>query len=235
MLFGYARVSTLEQAADDRTSLQEQERVIRGMAMAMGIGQFDLQIFTDAGVSARIPFTQRPAGRELYDLAKRGDTVVGSKLDRLFRDALDAQYVYKNFKDAGIDLILYDMGNEPVTRDGMSKFFFSMLSAFADLERNRIAERMKEGKNAKAAKLGYVGGQAPYGYKIQGEGRAAVIVPDEAEMKVIDAIRSSERRSPMRVAEDLKEAGYLNRNGKPFLHVQVQRLRNRAPVDVAQQ
>ena len=36
MLLGYARVSTGEQAAEDKSSLETQEKIIRGYAMAKG-------------------------------------------------------------------------------------------------------------------------------------------------------------------------------------------------------
>ena len=44
MLLGYTRVSTLDQAADNRTSLDEQERVIRGIAMVRGVDKMDVTI-----------------------------------------------------------------------------------------------------------------------------------------------------------------------------------------------
>lgn len=215
MLFGYVRVSTLEQARDDRTSLQEQERVIRGLAMSMGIGQYDLQIYSDAGVSAAIPLVERPAGRDMLRAAKPGDVIVASKLDRMFRDALDAQRTYKRLKMDGIDLILYDMGLDPVTKDGMSKFFFTMLSAFADLERCRIAERMADGRRAKRERGGHIGGQAPYGFEKIGEGRAAIVKPVPAEQEVIKFVASLP--SKMRLV-DIKKAldnsGHKPRSGK---------------------
>lgn len=228
MLLGYLRVSTFEQARDDRTSLAEQERVIKGMAMAMGIGQFDLQIYCDPGVSGSIALEDRPEGGKLYADAKRGDTVVASKLDRLFRDALDAQNVYKEFKKRGVHLILYDMGVEPVTKDGMSKFFFTMLSAFADLERCRIGERMMDGKAAKKRAGGHIGGDAPYGFRKIGEGRAARLEPDPDEQKIVKVVNDNCYKTPGGVHRILRSQGLKTRTGKDFQIVQVKRLLARA-------
>ncbi len=223
MLFGYIRVSSLEQALDDRTSLDTQRRVINGIAMARGVGQFDLQIFCDPGVSASIPLKDRPEGSKLWDAAKEGDVIVVSKLDRIFRDALDAQTSYKEFKRRKVDLICYDMGVDPITRDGMSKFFFTMLSAFADLERNRINERMQEGKRAKKEKGGHVGGEAPYGYRIVGEGREARLEVDPTDQEVIQIVFENRhlRRGINRI---LASKGYTSRTGKRFQAVQIDRM-----------
>lgn len=228
MLLGYTRVSTSEQAGDDRTSLAEQERVIKGMAMAMGIGQFDLQVYSDPGVSGSIALENRPEGGKLYNDAKRNDTVVASKLDRLFRDALDAQNVYKEFKKRGVHLILYDMGVEPVTKDGMSKFFFTMLSAFADLERTRIGERMMDGKAAKKRAGGHIGGSAPTGFKKIGEGRAARLEPDPDEQKILKVVSENLYKSPGGIRRILRSQGLVSRTGKVFQVNQVQRLMARA-------
>jgi len=224
MLLGYTRVSTLEQALDDRTSLDVQRRVIQGLGMSKGVGAYDLQIFSDPGVSASIPLKDRPEGGKLWAAAEKGDIIIASKLDRLFRDALDAQTCYKEFKKRGIDLILYDMGVEPVTRDGMSKFFFTMLSAFADLERNRINERMAEGKRAKKEKGGHIGGQAPFGYKIVGSGRDAVLEPVEQEQEALAVMRENRHLKLGGIRRVLRSRGLTTRTGKTFQYVQLQRI-----------
>ena len=87
MLLGYTRVSTLDQAADNRTSLDEQERVIRGIAMVRGVDKMDVTIYSDPGISGAVPLRFRPEGKKLLAEMKAGDTVVASKLDRMFRAA----------------------------------------------------------------------------------------------------------------------------------------------------
>ena len=144
MWLGYCRVSTAEQAGDDRTSLEEQERVIRGAAMAQGISQYDLQVFVDRGVSGSVPLRDRPEGRRLLD-ARRRDTVIVSKLDRLSRNLLDALVTFEDFKERGVDLVVYEYGFAPVTSDSsVGKLMFNIMATFADFERSRIRERMQE-------------------------------------------------------------------------------------------
>ena len=49
MFLIYTRVSTLEQAEDNRTSLGEQERICRGIAMAKGVDKLDIAVYSDPG------------------------------------------------------------------------------------------------------------------------------------------------------------------------------------------
>ena len=228
MIFGYTRVSTTEQAADGTTSLEEQARVIRGYAMAKGVTAFDLQIFTDAGVSGSIALRWRPAGQEMLEQLKPGDTVVAAKLDRIFRNSLDALKTFTAFKEQGIHLVLFDLGIEPVTGEsGMSKVIFQVMSAFADHERERIRERMLDGKKAKKAKGGHTGGEAPFGYRIVGSKRDARLEIDDNEQKVIQEVLARKDKPLCTIERELKEQGFLTRDGTPFMHPTIRRILQR--------
>lgn len=224
MYHGYVRCSTVEQA--DGATLDEQRRVINGMAIAKGIGSWDLSIYEDVGVSGSKPLRFRPEGLRLWEAAQQGDTVVASKLDRLFRNALDALSVLNAWKAKGVDLVLYDLGPEPVTRDGgIAKLFFTMAAAFAEHERERIRERIAEGKAAKRHRGGHLGGPAPTGFRIEGHGREARPVPCEREQEIMRTLREwGLDINPVVAAKKLTEMGHLSRAGKPFKAIQVQRL-----------
>jgi DNA invertase Pin-like site-specific DNA recombinase len=86
-------------------------------------------------------------------------------------------------------LILVDCSTEPVTDNGAGKLFFSILASVAEFEKSRIADRMREGRQGKAARGGHIGGQAPYGYRVEGKGRGATLVPVEAEKAIVQAVR----------------------------------------------
>lgn len=225
MILGYCRVSTTEQAADGTTSLQEQDRVIRGYAMTKGIGAYDLQIYVDAGVSGSIALRNRPAGEELLEAARPGDIVVAAKLDRIFRNSLDALWTYNEFKKKGIHLVLFDMGTTPITDDGgLSKVFFSIMSAFADHERERIRERVLDGKRAKKAKGGHIGGHTPFGWRVVGQGREARLEPNEDERKIIQEIVALRGKPVSLVVREVNAKGLRTRSGKPFHYSQIERV-----------
>ena len=70
--YGYTRVSTDEQALEGQ-SLDAQERALEAMCARAGVTL--TRMFVDAGVSARTPLRERPAGRQLMEALKRGDQV----------------------------------------------------------------------------------------------------------------------------------------------------------------
>jgi DNA invertase Pin-like site-specific DNA recombinase len=121
---------------------------------------------------------------------KPGDTVIVAKLDRAFRNAADALATSEAWKKRGIDLIVADMGNEPVMQNGVSRMFFGMLALVAEFERERLKERTAEGRAAKREGGGHIGGSAPFGYRKIGAGRAARLEPDPAQQEAIATIRT---------------------------------------------
>ena len=232
MLLGYARVSTAEQAADDRSSLETQEKIIRGYAMAKGFSQFDTAVYTDPGVSASIPLRYSPSGKQLLEDAKAGDTIIASKLDRMFRSASDALNMVEIFKEKDINLVLFDLGSEPINSSGLAQFFFTIIAAVAQLERTMIKERVMGGKKVKKAKGGHIGGKTPYGYRVVGHGRDARLEAVEKEQQVISTVKEWLNEQPYAsiysTTQMLTGQGLTARNGKPFFTMQVKRIMDRA-------
>lgn len=223
-IYGYIRVSTVEQGADGKTSLDEQTRLIRGVAMMRN----DLSpvIFSDVGVSGSMALWDRPSGRLMGEKLKSGDILVASKMDRIFRSALDALRSIEELRARGVSLILADMGPDAVTESASAKLFFTMLAAFAEFERFRIAERMADGKRAKKDRGGAIGGLAPYGFDIVGSGAAAKLTPDPEEQAIIRRAMDlrDEGHSLSRVSDILASDGLKSRVGRPFQAEQIRRM-----------
>jgi hypothetical protein len=106
-VFGYARVSTVQQA-DEGQSLDVQQRVIAGYAQMHGL-TID-KTFVERGVSGSKPLGDRPEGAALLAALQPGDTVITPKLDRMFRSALDALDVLGKLKAGGVNLHMIDLG-----------------------------------------------------------------------------------------------------------------------------
>ena len=224
MLFTYARVSTVEQAADGAVSIAEQQRKCRALATMRGVPNDDVVDIVDAGVSGSVPLSERPAGKDMLGDIRAGDVIVACKLDRLFRSASDALATAESLKKKGVDLILIDMGIEPVTGNGAAKMFFGVLALMAEFERDRINERTAEGRKGKRARNGFMGGVAPFGYRVDGEGRDAVLVPDENEQEIVGIVRAMTPQGPYSIAKHLTERGLLTRTGRPWQRVQIERI-----------
>ena len=182
MLFGYVRYSTTGQG--DGTTIEDQKNRIRGAAMMRGAGS-DIVIYEDKAVSGSIPLGDRPAGARLLSEIEAGDMMIAAKCDRLFRSASDALATVEQLKARGIGVILADIGPDPVTENGTAKLFFSLLASFAEWEKVRILERMQDGRSGKRRHGGHIGGSAPIGFRVQGHGREATLVPDPAEQEIV--------------------------------------------------
>jgi DNA invertase Pin-like site-specific DNA recombinase len=86
----------------------------------------------------------RPKFKELLSLLKEGDTLVVTKLDRFARSTVDAINTVKELFDRGVKVHILNMGLVENTPTG--RLVFSVMSAFAEFERDMIVERTQEGK-----------------------------------------------------------------------------------------
>ena len=125
----------------------------------------------------------------MLQVAKSGDVIVAAKMDRLFRSAIDALQTADELKRSGVDLVLLDIGTDPVTGNGVGKMFFGIMSCIAEFERDKIRERTEEGRRSKRARRGFMGGGVPIGFKVQGKGRDAQLEEDEREQAAIAKVK----------------------------------------------
>ncbi len=177
-VYGYVRVSTTKQA--DGESLTVQTRQLEGYALQHG---FTLEAtLSEEGVSGSVPLAERPVGGPLLDLLGRGDVLVAAKLDRLFRSAADALVTAETLKKRGVALHLLDLGGD-VTGGGMGRFFFTMVAAFAEAERDRIKERIHAAKRHQKAEGRFMGGKRPpFGFSVDAKGN---LVEDDREQQAV--------------------------------------------------
>lgn len=179
--YGYARVSTLQQA-DEGESLDVQQRVIGGYAQMHGLAVD--RVFVERGVSGSRPLAERPEGAALLAALRPGDTVITPKLDRMFRSALDALGVLGELKSRGVSLHMIDLGGD-VTGNGISKLVFTILSAVAEAERDRTRERIAEVKADQRKRGRFLGGSVPFGWRREGE----KLVPEPEQQAAIEKMR----------------------------------------------
>jgi len=172
-VYGYVRVST-DRQADDGESLGTQKRIIEGYAMMNGLALDS--IFVERGVSGSKPLGERPDGARLLAVLNARDAVITAKLDRMFRSALNALDVLGRLKERDVALHIIDLGGD-VTGNGISKLVFTILSAVAEAERDRIRERIRDVKADQRKRQRYLGGIVPFGWQI-GEDGALIELPE---------------------------------------------------------
>ena len=172
----YVRVSTGKQDL----SLEAQEERIRAYCVAHGLEL--VEVIRERAISGKLKLAKRPEGARIAKLTAEGVChIVALKLDRLFRNAVDALSHVEEWEQAGIALHLVDMGGQSVnTGSSMGKMLITMLAGFAEFERNMIAERTTAALRHKKAH-GEVYNHLPYGY-IAEDG---ALLPDASEQAVI--------------------------------------------------
>ena len=136
---GYARVSTLDQ----NLALQQDALKEAGCE----------KIFIEQMSGA---VTDRPALREALDYARRGDTLIVWKLDRLARSMKQLIETIESLRLRGIGFRSLTEAIDTTTAQGV--LVFHMFSALAEFERALIRERTRAGLAA-AKRAGRVGGR----------------------------------------------------------------------------
>lgn len=201
-VFAYCRVSTQRQV-DEGHSLDVQRRQIEGYALMHGLHLDD--VIVEEGVSGSEPIRKRPAGGALFARLQAGDVLIASKLDRMFRSALDALTVVDELKAKGIKLHLLDLGGD-IAGNGLSKLFLTIAAAFAEAEKDRIRERIANTKADQKAQGRYLGGTPPFGFRVAADGS---LEPDPAQQTAIREIRKlhGEGRSLRKIAGELTARG----------------------------
>jgi DNA invertase Pin-like site-specific DNA recombinase len=199
-VFGYVRVSTDTQAEDGQ-SLAVQQRQLEGWAMQHGKPLDALHV--EAGISGGVPFADRPEGGKLWATLKKGDVLIAARLDRVFRSAGDCLSVVETLKTRGVSLYLLDLngGADDVSGNGIARLFLTIVSAFAEFERDRIGERIRQTKRAQKARGEYLGGKPRFGWRMAGDGRVLVPMPQEQAALVRMRTLRNEGLSLRKIAE----------------------------------
>jgi DNA invertase Pin-like site-specific DNA recombinase len=208
-VFGYARVSTNEQSINGQ-SLATQQRQLEGWAQMQDLRLDRVVVET---VSGGVEFARRPEGGKLLAELQCVDVLAVTKLDRFSRNLFDCLGVSEMLQERGVSLYLLDVNpSDPVTGNGMSKLFMSMLGAFSEFERSRIGERIREIKQQQKARGEFTGGPPPFGFR-HDEHKEMVPVPEQQaairQMRRLKAKGLSLRAIAARMAESGVRIGHV--------------------------
>lgn len=187
----------------------------------------DAVFFEDRFRSGR--HARRAGLRGLLEALEPGDVVVVTRLDRLARDS--ALAVHLEFEIERVrESRLVSLAGEGTSIDGppdpTAVFLRRVLAAQAELQAAQASSSTKAALAVKRAAGRSTNGVASYGNKVGADG---LIVPDEAEQKILAAIMTFTRgrlweASPQEVANFLTRQGHRNRAGRPFDRTGVLRL-----------
>jgi site-specific DNA recombinase len=217
----YCRIS--KDTEDKGLGVQRQERLCRELAERDGIAVLD-QALVDNDISAYDRRRKRPAFEQLVDMLRRGavDGVVTYHIDRLYRRTTDLERLVDIVESTGATVRTVSAGNVDLgTASGRG--IARMLGAAAQMEVERLGERVAAKHHELAMKGSAPGGRPPYGYTraIDADGRARgtyLVNPAEAAVVRRMADRILEGASLLKVARELTADGIPSREGRPWHH-----------------
>lgn len=139
------------------------------------------KIFQDKGYSGKN--TDRPALQRMMIAVRRGeiDKIIVYRLDRISRSITDFGRIWETLKEHGAEFVSVSEKFDTSTPVGRAMVYIIMV--FAQLERETIAERVKDNYDQRAKRGAFMGGPAPFGFDIKKTaicGKAAsMLVPNE--------------------------------------------------------
>ena len=145
--------------------------------------------FYDAATSGSTLFDEREFGAEIYHNIQRGDYLIVSSLDRLFRNKVDGFRVLEKLERKGVKRVVLDLPDihnitDPVLQDMVE----SNMVFYAHIFRRMVSRKMiDDNAHKRNAGVPYTF-VAPIGWKIIGEGKNRQYRIDKAERRYCDKI-----------------------------------------------
>ena len=147
--YGYARVSSREQA--ENSSLQSQK------AELMKLGVLEENIYLEIG-SATDVIENRPVLFKLINqILKEGDLLAVTKLDRCSRNTLSFLQLKNQLAEKGVAFWVLDLPRDYLENSSSSQLISTALAAIAEFETARRKERQRQGIEAAKEKNKYTG------------------------------------------------------------------------------
>ena len=210
----YARVSTEQQATDDKTSLSEQLLAIRKYAESHGYEIVD-EIAEE--MSGRRQDTE--GLEKIRDAADSGriGTVIVYKWNRLARTVARFESFMLEMKLAGVDVVSLD-GQSNATPTG--RMFNRLMAVFSEYQRDDLVETMQQGKRGIARQGKVVPSRfAPYGFEYDRDSRTYRVDEERMEsVRTLFRMVGAEGEALWAVKRAFDAAGVPTTKGAPHWH-----------------
>lgn len=183
--YAYYRTSELE-------TTQQGEKLSADLAsenLAIQTYCLEKQWFMTATISDErcswgLVFDRRENGSKLIERLRSGDSLIVSKLERIFSSCQDALCTMHELRRRRVSLHVVDLGGD-ITDPGFTISFEKLAVAFSQLDRRKSTERIKGVKLTQREQGRYLGGSRPFGYMIHENGR---LIENPMEQRVLKQI-----------------------------------------------
>ena len=212
---GYIRVSTKEQAGDERYGVDVQKKEIEKYAKENGYRISEWFIDKISGVEEDRPEWNKVLMAEDV-MNPPFEAVIVFKSDRVARDIKLYFYYLFLLEKKGIKLLSVEE-----QFDGeLANVYRALILFCAEQERKNIALRTSHGRKLKASVGGYAGGRVPLGYYVD-KGRLVIDLFEKPIIEYIFKLNDTTNDkgyalSYREITERVNKACYKQRNGKPF-------------------
>lgn len=174
----------LSRDSDTSTSVDSQIAACKAYAKARGWRVLFIAE-PDVDISGASRLEDRPGMSQVLDALGTADFILAAKLDRYARSVLEFSRLLRAAEEAGTTLLTADGTLSPDT----SKLVVHVLSAFAEYERDMIKSRIIASKEHLRTVGRWLGGLAPYGYKlIKRDGGTYLDIDTDAVAVIRDCI-----------------------------------------------
>ncbi|MCI1930878.1 MAG: recombinase family protein [Clostridia bacterium] len=200
----------LRQSVDKKDSISIETQLEKCLKESNG----KYMVFSDKGFSGKD--TNRPQFQKMMKLIKEGkiNRIIVYRLDRFSRSIADFSALWQVLSANGVEFISVNERFDTSTPIGRAMLYIIM--SFAQLERETIAERIRDNYFSRLEKGIWPGGPAPYGFdiikkNIQGK-NFSVLSENEnaANVKEIFDLYSSEKVSLGEIGKYMRQKGDNN-------------------------
>jgi DNA invertase Pin-like site-specific DNA recombinase len=208
---GYVRVSTTGQAVEG-VSLDAQREKVKAYCELHGLEL--VAVHADEGISGRRADNRPGLQRALADVCKRKAVLVVYSLSRLARSTRDCIALSERLEKCGADVA--SITEKLDTTSSMGRFFFTLMAALGQLERDQVSERTIVAMSHMRRLRRRISRHVPYGYDLGTDGKT--LVPNAREAARIGVMRRARAagKSYASIAESLNSKGVAPKTGKQW-------------------
>jgi site-specific DNA recombinase len=206
---GYVRVSTADQAAEG-VSLDAQREKIHAYSALHGLEL--LAVHADEGLSGKRADNRPGLQAALAEVCRAKGVLVVYSLSRLARSTRDCIALAERLERAGADVA--SITEKLDTTSSMGRFFFTLMAALGQLERDQIVERTTAAMSHLRRQGRRISGHVPFGFVLSGNGEMLVTEPQEAEVLARMRAAREAGESLRSIADSLNAMAVRPRAGK---------------------
>ncbi len=149
----------------------------------------EFKVFSDKGYSGKN--IDRPAFKEMMKLVEHGgvERIIVYRLDRISRSITDFGRIWDFLNSHHTEFVSVNEKFDTSTPVGRAMVYIIMV--FAQLERETIAERIKDNYHQRARRGAFLGGPAPFGFQIERTvigGKAASMLKPNDDTAILQQI-----------------------------------------------